>query len=129
MQSMHRAFAAILMIMMLPFTLPAIAPSSGDIGEIAVYAEPGSITDVTLDAVREEYTEEWLEKYTASPYIFGEAYSPVLSDLLPLSNPVAGKESGGAVDILDLATGSITSFIFQDGKIQAVYPVRGISAP
>ena len=42
----------------------------------------------------------------------GEILSPVLSSVLPLANPIAGNEKAGAVDILDLATGSVYSFIF-----------------
>lgn len=104
--------------------LHATAPVSSQIGAIAVSAAQDSITEKALRASSEPYTESWLEEYTASPYVFGEAYSSVLSTMLPFSNPVAGKERNSAVDILDLDTGSVLSFVFEDGMVAAVLPVR-----
>ena len=109
--------------------LHATAPVSPQIGAIAVSAAPGSITEKALRASSKPYTESWLEEYTASPYVFGEAYSSVLSTMLPFSNPVAGKERNGAVDILDTATGAVYSFIFRDGKIASCYPSYSAASP
>ena len=112
-------------------TLPvhSVAPVSEGIGAIATAVEEGSITDTALKAAQEEYTESWLERYASSPLIFGEAYSSILSGLLPMGNPIAGKEKNGAVDIQDLESGAVLSFIFQDGRIAAVYPSKASELP
>ena len=120
---MHKK-ALMPIVLSIAAVLHATAPVSPQIGAIAVSAAQGSITEKALRASSEPYTESWLEEYTASPYVFGEAYSSVLSTMLPFSNPVAGKERNGAVDILDLDTGSVLSFVFEDGMVAAVLPVR-----
>ena len=116
--------ACLVCIILSSFPVLAVAPISGAIGEVATEVVPGSITETALEASAELYTEQWLEKYTASPYEFGEAYSDILSDLLPLQNPIAGRERNGAVDVQDLDTGTVLSFVFQDGRIAAILPVR-----
>ena len=116
--------AIIVLCLLLPLPLSALAPVSAEIGEVAVSVDDGSITDTALKAAREEYTESWLERYAASPLVFGEAYSSLLSDILPLGNPIAGIERNGAVDIQDLESGTVLSFIFQDGRLAAVYPSK-----
>lgn len=116
--------AIIVLCLLMPLQLSALAPVSADIGVVAVSVEEGSITDTALKAVREEYTESWLERYAASPLIFAEAYSSLLSGILPLSDPIAGIERNGAVDIQDLESGTVLSFIFQEGRLAAVYPSK-----
>lgn len=111
---------SIISVLLLAFPAFSIAPVSDDIGEVAVQVDAGSITETALSAVKEEYTGEWLGKYAASPYVFGEAYSEILSSSIPFANAIAGKERNGAVDIQDTETGSVLSFVFQDGKIAAM---------
>ncbi len=98
----------------------AVAPVSGTIGRIAVSVAPDSITATALEAAGEEYTEAWLEKYAVDKVSFGEAYSPLLSSVLPLSDVVAGEEKGGAVSLMSLEDGTVLSFMFVDGRIAAV---------
>ena len=105
-------------------SLHAAVPLSESIGRIQTNVDPQSITATALKAAVEEYTEAWLDEYTADPMKAGEILAPVLSSVLPLSNPIAGKEKAGAVDILDLDTGSVLSFVFEDGMVAAVLPVR-----
>ncbi len=121
--------AIIVLCLLLPLPLSALAPVSAEIGEVAVSVDDGSITDTALKAAREEYTESWLERYAASPLVFGEAYSSLLSDILPLGNPIAGIERNGAVDIQDLESGTVLSFIFQEGRLVAVYPSKAPEFP
>ncbi len=116
-----RKVAAIIAIAIAAAHLAAVAPESGSIGRVVTDVEPGSITETALAAAREPYTEEWLARYTADPIIAGEALSPYLSALLPLSNPIAGLEKDGAVELLDLDGGAKVAFIFQDGMIKAAY--------
>ena len=121
--------ALLLLIIALLPALSGVAPSSRKIGPVIVSIEPGSISETALAAVSEPFTEDWLERYTSDPMTAGEILSPVLSSVLPLANPIAGNEKAGAVDILDLATGSVYSFIFRDGKIASCYPSYSPDSP
>ena len=96
----------LLLMALLSASIYAAAPVSGKIGPVAVEIEEGSMTDTVLKAVSEPFTEAWL-----------------------VSNPIAGKEKAGAVDILDTATGAVYSFIFRDGKIASCYPSYSAASP
>lgn len=119
----------LLLMALLSASIYAAAPVSGKIGPVAVEIEEGSMTDTVLKAVSEPFTEAWLDEYTADPMKAGEILALVLSSVLPLSNPIAGKEKAGAVDILDTATGAVYSFIFRDGKIASCYPSYSAASP
>ena len=121
--------ALLLLIIAFIPVLYGVAPVSRKIGPVIVSIESGSISETALAAVSEPFTEEWLERYTSDPMAAGEVLSPVLSSVLPLANPIAGNEKAGAVDILDLATGSVYSFIFRDGKIASCYPSYSPDSP
>lgn len=125
----HMRKLAFIMMALIPALIYAVSPVSGKIGPVAVGIKEGSITETALAAVSEPFTEAWLEKYTPDPMKSGEILSPVLSSALPLSNPIAGEEKAGAVDILDLATGSVYSFIFRDGRIASCYPSYASQSP
>ncbi len=101
-------------------SLSAAAPVSDTIGRIQTDVREGSITEIALEAVSSPYTEEWLDAWTFDKIAFGEAYSPILSELLPFDNPVASEEKNGAVTIMDLADGTVLSFIFRNGCIWAL---------
>lgn len=105
----------------LSLQLYAVAPESSAIGTVAVAVGQGTITEIALEAVREEYTEEWLGKYTEDPIVSGEILSPYLSHVLPLTNPIAGLEKNSSVEILDLDGGEKVALIFHEGKIKAAY--------
>lgn len=121
--------ALLLLIIAFIPALYGVAPVSRKIGQVIVSIESGSISETALAAVSEPFTEDWLERYTSDPMTAGEILSPVLSSVLPLANPIAGNEKAGAVDILDLATGSVYSFIFRDGKIASCYPSYSPDSP
>lgn len=124
---MHRL--AIIIMALISLDVHAVSPVSGKIGPVAVDIEEGSITETALSAVSEPFTEAWLDEYTSDPMMSGEILAPVLSEVLPLENPIAGEEKAGAVDILDLATGSVYSFIFRDGMIASCYPSYSAQSP
>ena len=110
-------------LLLMPLPLFSIAPKSSVIGNVQIKVEEGSITEKALQAVTSDYTEEWLETYTENPLFFGEAYSELLSNLLPLSNVIAGMEENSAVDVMSLDTGAALSLVFQNDYIAAVYPL------
>lgn len=111
---------AIAMLLLSSIPLFASVPTSESIGRIATDVAEGSITEIALEAAGREYTEEWLDDYAVDKVSFGEAYSPLLSEVLPLDNPVAGMEKGGAVSLMSLSDGTVLSFIFRNGRIVAV---------
>ena len=118
----------VLCLSSLLFSLYAVSPVSQFLGEVQTAVVPGSITETALEAVREEYTEDWLDKYTSDPMVFAEAYSEELGRLLPFDTVLAGKEKNGGVTLLDQKSGTAVAFNFTDGKISAFYPVRIPSA-
>lgn len=114
----------VLLLSFLSLSLPIFssAPVSGTIGQVAVEIAPGSITEIAIEAAGREYTESWLDDYASDKISFGEAYSEMLSSLLPLSDIIAGEEKNNAVTIMSLADGTVLSFIFRNGRIAAVTP-------
>ena len=104
-------------------SLGAVAPVSVALGPVQVSIEEGSLSELALEALRGEYTEEWLWEYTESPMLFAAAYSPLLHSLLPMDGVLIGEEKDGALKVLDQATGAVLSLSFCGGKLSAVTPL------
>ena len=121
----NKGMKHILLLAFTLFSLPLAAsvPVSATIGRVAVEIPSGSITETALKAAESEYTEAWLDEYALDKISFGEAYSELLSSLLPLSDLIAGEERNNAVTLKSLADGTVLSFVFRDGKIAALTPV------
>lgn len=103
------------------FALSAVvAPVSTSIGKVSLSPERGSAEYLVWSAVRREYSDEWLERYTSSPVPFALAYSSVLSPLLPLSDYLVSVENEGEVKVLDMESGSVITFIIKEGSITAL---------
>ena len=118
--TMKRALALILILSLLSSLTAAVAPMSASIGTVAVEIKKGSSEETAWKAVREEYTDAWLEKYAVSPLSFALAYSDELSSLLPLSDYLVSTESGGEVKVLDRVSGKVITFIMKEGGIAAL---------
>ena len=110
----------LLFLILIITPLTAAVPVSETIGRIQTAVEEDSLTAIALEAAAEEYTEAWLDEYAVDKITFGEAYSALLSETLPLSNIIAGTEKNGAVTLKSLSDGTVITFIFLDGKINAV---------
>ena len=118
---MKRALVLILLITTLLVSLSAsVSPVSSSIGTVAVEIKKGSSEETVWKAVREEYTDAWLERYAVSPLSFALAYSDELSSLLPLSDYLVSTESGGEVKVLDRVSGKVITFIMKEGGIAAL---------
>lgn len=117
---MKRALVLILLITLLVSLSASVSPVSASIGTVAVEIKKGSSEEVAWKAVREEYTDEWLEKYAVSPLSFALAYSDELSSLLPLSDYLVSTETNGEVKVLDRMSGKIITFIIKEGGIAAL---------
>ena len=118
--TMKRAFVLILILSLLSSLTAAVAPVSASIGTVAVEIKKGSSEETAWKAVREEYTDEWLERYAVSPLSFALAYSDELSSLLPLSDYLVSTENGGEVKVLDRVSGKVITFIMKEGGIAAL---------
>lgn len=117
---MKRAFVLILLITLLVSLSAAVAPVSASVGTVAVEIKKGSSEEIVWKAVREEYTDAWLERYAVSPLSFALAYSDELSSLLPLSDYLVSTETNGEVKVLDRMSGKIITFIIKEGGIAAL---------
>ena len=118
--TMKRALALILLFTLLVSLSASVAPVSASIGTVAVEIKKGSSEETAWKAVREEYTDAWLEKYAVSPLSFALAYSDELSSLLPLSDYLVSTENGGEVKVLDRLSGKVITFIMKEGGIAAL---------
>lgn len=76
--------------------------------------------EVVYSAVREEYTDSWLESYAFSPLEFALAYSDELSGILPLERFLLSSASGNEIKVQDQRTGMVLTFILKEGKIEAM---------
>lgn len=115
-----RKIAFLIASIMIASSVHAVSPVSASIGRVQGDVKEHSITAIALRAVSEDYTEAWLDAYASDKIAFGEAYSPLLSSVLPMDNPIASEERNSAVAIMDLSTGTVLSFMFRNGRIVAV---------
>ena len=98
----------------------SVSPVSSSIGKVCISPEKGSNEYLVLHAVKREYTDEWLEKYTQSPVAFALAYSSSLSSLLPLDDCLVSEENDGEIKVLDNKSGSVLTFLMKEGRIAAL---------
>lgn len=98
----------------------AVAPASSTIGKVSLSPERGSAEYLVWSAVRRQYSDDWLERYTSSPVPFALAYSSALSHLLPLDNYLVSEENDGEVKVLDMESGTVITFIIKEGSITAL---------
>ena len=117
---MKRALVLILLITLLVSLSASVSPVSSSIGTVAVEIKKGSSEETVWKAVREEYTDAWLERYAVSPLSFALAYSDELSSLLPLTDYLVSIETNGEVKVLDRVSGKVITIIMKEGGIAAL---------
>lgn len=117
---MKRVFVFLIVSAVLSFLSASVAPESVSIGTVAIDIKEGSAEAIVFNAVKSEYSDSWLEKYTISPVSFALAYSEELSPLLPMENFLISSMKGREIKVLDQTGGNIITFIVKDGKIEAV---------
>lgn len=111
----------ILLSLAVVFTpLYAGAAYSTRLGNIAVDIKEGSDESIIYKAVREEYSDRWLDEYTSSSLSFALAYSSAFSPLLPLSNFLLSVSVDGRVKVLDQKSGTLLTFVLKEGRITAL---------
>lgn len=117
---MKRVFVFLVVSAVLSFLSASVAPESVNIGTVAIDIKEGSAEAIIYNAMKSEYSDSWLEKYTISPISFALAYSEELSPLLPMENFLISSMKDNEIKVLDQTGGNIITFIFKDGKIEAV---------
>ncbi len=98
----------------------SVAPVSASIGKVCVSPKKGSSEYLVWSAVRREYSDDWLERYTSAPVAFALAYSSSLSSLLPMHNCLVSEENDGEVKVLDCEKRTVITFIIKEGRIAAL---------
>lgn len=115
----------ILLVALVLFTLiplySSISPVSETLGNVCVSIEKGSEEELVYNAMRSEYTSEWLEKYALNGTSFALAYSEILSPLLPLDDFLLSTLSGSEVKVLVPESGTLLTFIIKEGRISALH--------
>lgn len=117
---MKRLLYISLFLVLFTFSLTASSPYSLSIGRVAVDIKEGTDESVIYSAMREEYTEDWLERYTSSPISFALSYSDDLSSLLPMKNFLLSTSVDGRVKVLEKESGTVITFVLKDGRISAL---------
>lgn len=117
---MKRVFVFFLVSAVLSLLPASIAPESVSIGTVAVDIRDGSAESLIYNAMKGEYSDEWLEKYTLSPVSFALSYSEELSPLLPMDDFLVSTMKDSEIKVLDQKGRSIITFIIRDGKIEAM---------
>ncbi len=112
--------AVSLFILLLPLSA-SISPVSQSIGTVAVEIENGSAEELVYNAMREEYTSLWLEKYAINPTSFALAYSEALSTLLPMDNFLLSTLNGNEIKVLEQKSSTLLTFIIKEGRISALH--------
>ncbi len=114
----------ILLVALILFTLlplySSTAPVSNMLGSVCVSIEKGSEEELVYNAMRSEYTSEWLEKYALNGTSFALAYSDTLSSLLPMNDFLLSTLSGNEVKVLERGSGTLLTFIIKEGRLSAL---------
>ena len=97
-----------------------IAPYSERVGVVCTEIVEGSVEAMVLEALSKEFTLSWIDMYTAGGDAFLEAYSPLLSSILPMSSMVIGRSDGNGVAVYS-QNSEITLYItIKEGSISAL---------
>lgn len=108
-------------IFFLSFSLfAAIAPYSQKIGRVVVDFKEGSTEELISNALREEFSLSWIEKYTFGDDAFLESYSSILSSLLPMSNLLVGEFDGVGLGVISQDSGDCLYLTIKEGRITAL---------
>lgn len=106
---------------MLSLAAASISPYSNVLSSrVQVDIEEESKAYIVSKAFKEEYNEAWLGKYTDNDDLFALAYTPMLSELLPMSNLVIEEEEGDTISFYSLDSDDLVSVIFKNGYIAGI---------
>lgn len=116
-------------VLFLSFSLFAVVvPQSETIGRIQIDIAEDSISSWILKGFKEEYTEDWIETYAGGDELFAVAYTPMLSELLPMTNVVISEEGKTGLSLYSLDSKQVVSIAF-DGKKIIALSVKEPNAP
>ena len=97
-----------------------IVPESSKVGRVCVDIKEGSVEEMVLCAMKEEFSLSWIGKYCDGSDAFLAAYSPLLSSILPLENIILGEFDGNGIYLYSQTKGDYLYLIIEEGKIVAL---------
>ncbi len=115
---MRRLIFSIVLIFLLLCPVSAAAAYNAKIGYVSL--DPEGIEKKALEAVGEEISVTWFEKFTTNEKVLVETFYVPLSAVLPFENPVCSVQKDGAVSLLDLTDGAVITFTFSEGLINSI---------
>lgn len=111
---------ALTLFILLPLSA-SISPSSHALGNVAVEIEKGSEEELVFNAMRKEYTSQWLDEYTLNSTAFALAYTDTLSSLLPMEDFLLSTLDGNEIKVLERESGTLLTIIIKEGRISALH--------
>ena len=102
------------------FLFSGVIPVSGKVGKVCTEVKEGSVEEMVLKAMGEEFSLSWIEKYCDTSDGFLASYSPLLSSILPMEEIVLGLYDGNSIRLYSRKTGDCLSIIIKEGRISAL---------
>ena len=97
-----------------------IVPESVRVGRVCVKIEEGSVEEMVSNALKEEFSLSWIEKYCDQSDAFLAPYSPLLASLLPMEDVILGEFDGNGIYLYSQKTDDYLYLIIKEGKIIAL---------
>ena len=97
-----------------------VVPESVKVGRVCVEIEEGSVEEMVSNALKEEFSLSWIEKYCDQSDAFLASYSPLLASLLPMEDVILGEFDGNGIYLYSQKTGDYLYLIIKEGKIIAL---------
>ena len=82
--------------------------------------EEGSVEEMVSNALQEEFSLSWIEKYCDQSDAFLASYSPLLASLLPMEDVILGEFDGNGIYLYSQKTDDYLYLIIKEGKIIAL---------
>lgn len=117
---MKKVVSLVLLIIVSFSLFSSVSPISGRIGRVCASPQKESVEEMVSKAMKSEYTDYWLEKYTLDPISFALLYSDVLSSIIPMDNFILSYFNKGEIKVLNLDSDKVLNIKIEEGKILAL---------
>ena len=116
----HLISLTIILVFSLSFLFSRVVPESAKVGRVCVEVEEGSVEEMVLRALKEEFSLSWIENYCDESDAFLAAYSETLSSILPMENVIMGEFDGNGLYFYSQDTPGCFYFVIKEGRITAL---------
>lgn len=117
---MKRILLLLIFLLISSLLFSEIIPVSGKVGRVCTTIKEGSVEEMVLSAVKEEFSLSWIEKYCDKSDAFLAQYSPILSSLLPMEDIILGLYDGNGINLYSQKTGDYLYLVVKEGRITAL---------